>query len=105
MVLGRATSNPATSIACSIACARSRTCRSCGCTGFDIPCATLLFTMCVQPATVQRILRHSSITVTTGTYVEVIEATQDQARSQGFHVAVSVVKGVVVVMVVKIVVN
>jgi integrase len=36
-------------------------------------CATLLFTMGVQPATVQRILRHSSITVTTGTYVEVIE--------------------------------
>ncbi|WP_424742725.1 tyrosine-type recombinase/integrase [Mycobacterium sp.] len=34
-------------------------------------CATLLFTMGVQPATVQRILRHSSITVTTGTYVEV----------------------------------
>ena len=29
-------------------------------------CATLLFTMGVQPATVQRILRHSSITVTTG---------------------------------------
>ena len=39
-------------------------------------CATLLFTMGVQPATVQRILRHSSITVTTGTYVEVIEAVQ-----------------------------
>lgn len=34
-------------------------------------CATLLFTMGVTPATVQRILRHSSITVTTGTYVEV----------------------------------
>jgi hypothetical protein len=33
-------------------------------------CATLLFTMGVQPATVQRILRHSSVTVTTGTYVE-----------------------------------
>ncbi|MGO8772226.1 MAG: tyrosine-type recombinase/integrase [Mycobacterium sp.] len=31
--------------------------------------ATLLFTMGVPPATVQRILRHSSITVTTGTYV------------------------------------
>jgi hypothetical protein len=30
--------------------------------------------MGVPPATVQRILRHSSITVTTGTYVEVIEA-------------------------------
>lgn len=30
-------------------------------------CATLLFTMGVPPATVQRILRHSSITVTTGT--------------------------------------
>ena len=39
-------------------------------------CATLLYTMGVQPAMVQRILRHSSITVTTGTYVEVIEAVQ-----------------------------
>ncbi|MEZ0357811.1 tyrosine-type recombinase/integrase [Mycobacterium sp. SA01] len=42
-------------------------------------CATLLFTMGVQPATVQKILRHSSITVTTGTYVEVIEAVQRDA--------------------------
>ncbi|MBV8181674.1 MAG: tyrosine-type recombinase/integrase [Mycobacterium sp.] len=42
-------------------------------------CATLLFTMGVQPAAVQRILRHSSITVTTGTYVEVIEAVQRDA--------------------------
>ncbi len=42
-------------------------------------CATLLFTMGVQPPTVQRILRHSSITVTTGTYVEVIEAVQRDA--------------------------
>ena len=42
-------------------------------------CATLLFTMGVTPATVQRILRHSSITVTTGTYVEVIEAVQRDA--------------------------
>ncbi len=42
-------------------------------------CATLLFTMGVPPATVQRILRHSSITVTTGTYVEVIEAVQRDA--------------------------
>jgi integrase len=42
-------------------------------------CATLLFTMGVQPATVQRILRHSSIAVTTGTYVEVIEAVQRDA--------------------------
>jgi integrase len=42
-------------------------------------CATLLFTVGVQPATVQRILRHSSITVTTGTYVEVIEAVQRDA--------------------------
>ena len=31
-------------------------------------CATLLFTMGVPPATVQRILRHSSITVTIGTH-------------------------------------
>jgi Phage integrase family len=42
-------------------------------------CATLLFTMGVQPATVQRILRHSSITVTTGNHVEVIEAVQRDA--------------------------
>jgi integrase len=47
-------------------------------------CATLLFTMGVPPATVQRILRHSSITVTTGTYVEVIEAVQrDALNSMG----------------------
>ena len=32
------------------------------------------YSMGVQPATVQRIVRHSAITVTTGTYVEVIEA-------------------------------
>lgn len=42
-------------------------------------CATLLFTMGVEAATVQKILRHSSITVTTGTYVEVIEAVQRNA--------------------------
>ena len=42
-------------------------------------CATLLFTMGVQPATMQRIPHHSSITVTTGTYVEVIEAVQRDA--------------------------
>jgi integrase len=41
--------------------------------------AALLFTIDVQPATVQRILRHSSITVTTGAYVEVIEAVQHDA--------------------------
>ena len=35
--------------------------------------------MGVPPATVQRILRHSSITVTTGTYVEVIEAVKRDA--------------------------
>lgn len=42
-------------------------------------CATLLFSMGVEAATVQRILRHSSITVTTGTYVEVIERVQREA--------------------------
>src|SRR5271165_6782366 len=46
-------------------------------------CATLLFTMGVPPATVQRILRHSSISVTTGTYVEVIEAVQRDLDSIG----------------------
>ncbi len=42
-------------------------------------CATLLFTMGVDAATVQRILRHSSITVTTGVYLEVIEQVQREA--------------------------
>ena len=62
--------------------ARRRTCPSCACTIFAIRCATLLFTMGVQPATVQRILRHSSITVTTGTYVEV---RGHPSRRSGFH--------------------
>jgi integrase len=44
-------------------------------------CATLLFTMGVDAATVQRILRHSSISVTTGTYVEMIERVQRDAVS------------------------
>jgi integrase len=38
-----------------------------------VSCATLLFTMGVPPGTVQRILPHSSISVTTNTYVEVIQ--------------------------------
>lgn len=42
-------------------------------------CATLLFSMGVDAATVQRILRHSSITVTTSVYVEVIERVQRDA--------------------------
>ena len=37
------------------------------------------FPMGVQPATVQRILRHSSITVTTGTDVDEMEAVQRDA--------------------------
>jgi integrase len=45
-------------------------------------CATLLFSMGVEAATVQRVLRHSSITVTTGTYVEVIESVQRDAVSR-----------------------
>jgi integrase len=44
-------------------------------------CATLLFAMGVEAATVQRILRHSSISVTTGTYVEVIEQVQRDAMA------------------------
>ena len=40
-----------------------------------------LFTMGVDAATVQRILRRSSISVTTGTYVEVIERVQRGAVS------------------------
>ena len=43
-------------------------------------CATLLFAG-VDTATVQRILRHSTISVTTGTYVEVIERVQRNAVS------------------------
>lgn len=42
-------------------------------------CATLLFTMGVEAATVQKILRHSSITVTTDIYMEVIEAVKRDA--------------------------
>ncbi|MEG8183919.1 site-specific integrase [Nocardia terpenica] len=42
-------------------------------------CATLLFTQGVEAATVQRILRHSSITVTTGIYMEVIESVKRDA--------------------------
>ncbi|WP_433734826.1 tyrosine-type recombinase/integrase [Nocardia sp. CA-129566] len=41
--------------------------RPIGCTNLRHSCATLLFTMDVDASTVQRILRHSSITVTTGT--------------------------------------
>lgn len=42
-------------------------------------CATLLFAQGVDPATVQRILRHSSITTTTSIYMEVIERVQREA--------------------------
>lgn len=45
-------------------------------------CATLLFTLGVDAATVQRILRHSSISVTTGTYVEVLNSVQHEAVSK-----------------------
>ena len=41
-------------------------------------CATL-FAMGVEAVTVQRIPRHSSIAVTTGTYVDVIEQVQRAA--------------------------
>lgn len=42
-------------------------------------CATLLFSAGVDAATVQRVLRHSSISVTTNTYMEVIESVQRDA--------------------------
>jgi hypothetical protein len=72
--------NRATSTVRSTAFARGQTFRSSVYMICAISCATLLFTtMGVPPATVQRILRHSSITVTTGTYVEVIEAVQGDA--------------------------
>ena len=40
---------------------------------------TLLFAQGVDAATVQRILRHSSITVTTGTYMRVVEEVRRDA--------------------------
>lgn len=42
-------------------------------------CATSLFAMGVEAATVRRILPHSSISVTTATYVDVIEQVQRSA--------------------------
>lgn len=42
-------------------------------------CATLLFFTGADVATVQRVLRHSSIDVTTSTYMEVIESVQRDA--------------------------
>ncbi|MBF6236298.1 tyrosine-type recombinase/integrase [Nocardia otitidiscaviarum] len=42
-------------------------------------CATLLFAQGVDVATVQRILRHASITTTTTFYLEVIERVQREA--------------------------
>ena len=42
-------------------------------------CATLLFAQGVEAATVQAILRHSSIAVTTGIYMEVIERVKRDA--------------------------
>jgi site-specific recombinase XerD len=52
-------------------CADELMCEAFGCTTFGIR-VPLLFGMGVEAATVQRILRHSSISVTTG-YVDVIE--------------------------------
>jgi integrase len=43
---------------------------------------TLLFAQGVEAATVQRILGHSSITVTPSTYVDVIEQVQHNALSR-----------------------
>lgn len=45
-------------------------------------CATMLFAPGVEAATVQRILGHSSITVTTSTHVDVIEQVQHDALSR-----------------------
>jgi integrase len=42
-------------------------------------CATLLFAMGVDASTVQRILRHSSLAVTTSIYLEIIERVQRDA--------------------------
>lgn len=42
-------------------------------------CATLLFAQGVEAATVQRILRHSSIATTTGIYMDVVERVQRDA--------------------------
>jgi hypothetical protein len=46
-------------------------------------CATLLFTQGVDAATVQKILRHSSTSVTTGIYLEVVEAVKRDALVDG----------------------
>jgi len=45
-------------------------------------CATLLFAQGVEAATVQHILGHGSITVTTSIYVDVIEQVQHDALSK-----------------------
>jgi hypothetical protein len=60
-------------------CARRWTYRRCACTTFATRAPRCPSRWACKPATVQRILRHSSITVTTGTYVEVVEAVQRDA--------------------------
>ncbi|CAA0094393.1 Uncharacterised protein [Mycolicibacterium vanbaalenii] len=72
-------SSRGTPTGCSTACARRPVCRSCGCTTCATRAPPCSSRWGVQPATVQRMLRQSSITVTTGTYVEVIEAVQRDA--------------------------
>jgi integrase len=45
-------------------------------------CATLLFAKGVEAATVQRLFGHSSITVTTEVYLEVLQQVQQEAVSR-----------------------
>jgi site-specific recombinase XerD len=47
-----------------------------------VDCATMLFAQGAEAATVQRLLGDSSITVTTSTYVDVIEQVQHDALSK-----------------------
>ena len=69
--------SPGTSTERTRRCADELVCEASDCTTFV--CATLSFAMGVEAATVQRILRHSSISVTTGTYLDVIEQVQRSA--------------------------
>lgn len=50
-------------------------------------CATLLFTMGVEAATVQRVLRHSSVSIRTATCAELIESVQRNAVDTFFIAA------------------
>ena len=60
-------------------CADELVCEASGYTTFGIRVRLCCSQWGVEAATVQHILRHSSISVTTGTYVDVIEQVQRSA--------------------------